>query len=171
MRADARRLPGLALGCCLALAAAGCGGGTPEMLRVGDPSPAFELPTLTGERLDSRSLAGRPVILSFWATWCQPCYTEIPALKALDADPRVEVVTIALDQEGAGAVRPFAEHREIAYTVALGNEEVFRAFSGLQIPYTLVLDAEGRIANLYRGPVSEDALLADVTALAGRAGT
>jgi thiol-disulfide isomerase/thioredoxin len=146
---------------------AGCGDAAPEVLHVGDLSPHFELQTLDGKSLDSRTLAGHPVILSFWATWCQPCYAEIPALKALDADPRVEVVTIALDQEGATSVRPFAEKAEMTYTIALGNEEVFTRFSGFSIPFTLVLDAEGRVANLYRGPVTEEALVADVDELHG----
>ena len=151
--------------CLVLLLAGGCGGQTTRPLRVGDRSPRFILPTLDGEELDSRSLGGKAVILNFWATWCEPCLREFPVLKELDVDPRVEVVAIALDEEGEQTVRPFAEHHGLDYTIVLGNEEVFDRFGGFSIPYTLVLDSEQRVVNLYRGPVTHEALERDLSEL------
>ncbi len=131
-----------------------CGGdaGMPARLAIGDPLPEFSLPALDGSEVASASLAGQPVVLNFWATWCQPCLQEIPELKELAADERLEVVGIALDEEGQRAVQPFVQSHGMRYRILLGNQEVFSAMGGLAIPYTLVLDPSLRIVNLYRGP-------------------
>ena len=140
---------------------AACGSEPSARLRIGDAVPDFTLPKLGGGELQATDLAGHVVVLNFWATWCQPCLHEIPVLKRLDEEG-VRIVGIALDEEGERAVRPFVEHHGIAYTQLLGDQEVFQRFSGLTIPYTLVLDAERRIVNLYRGPATRDALLSDI---------
>ncbi len=131
-------------------------------LKVGDVIPAFELSTLSGEIVSSQSFLGRPVVLNFWATWCGPCVKEIPTLKTLDKDATAQVVTIAIDEQGAAAVRPFVDGHEIDYTVLLGDKEVFQRFKGWAIPYTLVLDASLEIVSLHRGYVSLRSLERDL---------
>ncbi len=131
-------------------------------VRVGAQAPSFRLEALDGGRVDSRTLAGQAVVLNFWATWCQPCRKEIPVLQELAAEGRVRVVAIALDEEGARRVRPFVEKNGIEYTVLLGNREVFQRFDGLAIPYTLVLDGEGRVVSIYRGPARREDLARDL---------
>ncbi len=147
----------------LALFGGGCGGGVAAPLRVGQQAPEFSLPTLDGGELHSSSLhGGEPVILNFWATWCQPCMKEIPELKEMAANPEVHVVGIALDEEGARAVKPFVDHHGLDYTIVLGNQEVFQRFSGFSIPFTLVLDPSWKIVNIHRGPASREDLDADL---------
>jgi len=131
-------------------------------LKVGDVIPAFELSTLSGELVSSQSFLGRPVVLNFWATWCGPCVKEIPTLKTLDQDATAQVVTIAIDEQGANAVRPFVDGHEIDYTVLLGDKETFQRFKGWAIPYTLVLDASLQIVSLHRGYVSLRSLERDL---------
>ncbi len=132
----------------VALLAAGCPGGT--SLETGDPAPEFELPSLDGATVSSQSLLGRPVVLNFWATWCVPCRSEIPVLQSLEA-AGVQVVAIAIDDEGEELVRPFVEQYRPGYTVLLGNGEIFRRFGGSSIPYTLVLDGTQEIVAIHRG--------------------
>ncbi len=148
-----------------------CGGdaGMPARLEIGDPLPEFSLPALDGSEVESGSLAGKVVVLNFWATWCQPCLKEIPELKALAADDRLEVVGIALDQEGESAVRPFTEEHGMDYRILLGNQEVFLAMGGIAIPYTLVLDPSLRVINVYRGPATRADVEEDLAGLAPEA--
>ncbi len=134
---------------------AGCGGsGGVTRLAVGAQVPEFSLPSLDGAEVESSSLQGKTVVLNFWATWCQPCLKEIPELKELAADGRVEVVGIALDEEGERAVRPFVERHGMSYTILLGDQEVFQRMGGFSIPYTLVLDPSQQVVNIYRGPAT-----------------
>lgn len=147
----------------LLLLLAGCGGDARQPLKIGEVAPEFTLPRLGGGEIASSALEGEVVILNFWATWCQPCLREIPVLKGFAAEG-VQVVGIALDEEGERAVRPFVERHGLAYTILLGNQEVFLSFDGLTIPYTLVLDGERRIVNYYRGPVTREALDEDIAA-------
>jgi thiol-disulfide isomerase/thioredoxin len=51
-------------------------------LRVGGPAPPATLVTLQGERISTAQLLGQVVILTFWATWCEPCREELPLLSA-----------------------------------------------------------------------------------------
>jgi thiol-disulfide isomerase/thioredoxin len=136
------------------LALAGCGDGVPERLTVGGQLPEFSLESLAGTKFDSSSLAGKAVVVNFWATWCQPCLKEIPELNELAAGGRVEVVGIALDEEGELAVKPFALSHGMEYTILLGNQKVFQRMGGFSIPYTLVVDGSQRVVNIYRGPAT-----------------
>jgi thiol-disulfide isomerase/thioredoxin len=133
---------------------------------IGERAPNFSLKSLDGTTVTSRSLEGNVVIVNFWATWCAPCIKEIPDLKQLAASSGAKVVGIALDEEGLKTVKPFAERFEINkaanYTVLLGDQELFRKFNGLGIPYTLVLDRSQRIVKLYRGPASKESLEQDL---------
>ncbi len=160
-----KRTPVLALPALLLLAACAGDAGMPAKLRVGDPLPGFSLPALDGSQVDSGSLAGKPVVLNFWATWCQPCLREIPELVALAADDRLEVVGIALDEEGAGVVQPFVQSHGMRYTILLGDQQVFLAMGGIAIPYTLVLDRSLRVVNVYRGPATRDDVEQDLETL------
>ena len=142
----------------------------PSRWRSAGTAPAFDLPALAGGSLDSEALAGRPVILNFWATWCQPCRKEFPVLNALHRDPRVEIVAIALDEEGERTVAPFVRREGLEYRVLLGDQATFERFGGFTIPYTLVLDGAGTIVAMYRGPAAEESLERDLARIAGAAG-
>lgn len=158
--------------CAVALLGAACASevGGPEDVVVGGVAPSFTLTSLDGEKVKSASLKGTPVVLNFWATWCQVCRSEIPELKNLAADPKVKVVSIALDEEGASAVKPFVADHGINYTVLLGDEKTFQRFNGFNIPYTLVLDAQGRIVKIYRGVATKQDLENDLRTIAAAAG-
>lgn len=137
----------------------------PDSVVVGSQAPSFSLTSLDGTTVKSTALKGSVVVLNFWATWCQPCMTEIPELKGLAANSQAKVVGIALDQDGVKAVQPFVTSHAINYTVLVGNEEVFQRFNGLGIPYTLVLDPSQRIVKIYRGPTTREALEQDLKAI------
>ena len=143
------------------LAFAACDSGVPARLGVGDAMPEFSLASLDGPEVDSSALAGEIVVLNFWATWCQPCLKEIPELEALSASGQ-RVVGIALDTEGAPAVRPFVERHGMSYEILLGDQETFQRFGGIAIPYTLVLDRDQKIVAIHRSTATRAELEADI---------
>jgi len=63
-------------------------------LRVGSPAPKATFVTLDGERITTEALLGRVVILTFWATWCGPCRTELPVLSAYATQHAAEGLTV-----------------------------------------------------------------------------
>ncbi len=169
MRRDPKRRPPASLLILLGLALlAACWRGPRHAdVRLGAPIPEFRLPALDGGMVSSDSLSGSPVVLNFWATWCRPCLKEIPTLNTLAEGSSVQVVTIAIDEGGAGVVEPFVAKHGIDYTVLLGDKEVFQRFNGWAIPYTLVLDASLNVVSFHRGYVSLRSLERDLR----RAGT
>ena len=153
--------------CCLLLFVlylSGCGAADPDpaSVVVGSQAPSFSLASLDGTTVKSSTLKGSVVVLNFWATWCQPCMTEIPELKQVAANSKVKVIGIALDQDGIKTIKPFVDSNHINYTVLVGNEQVFQRFNGIGIPYTLLLDPSQRIVKMYRGPTTKEALEHDL---------
>jgi thiol-disulfide isomerase/thioredoxin len=148
----------------LALLLSGCGTSDPDpaSVVVGSQSPSFSLMSLDGTTVKSSDLKGAVVVLNFWATWCQPCMSEIPELKQMATSSQAKVIGIALDQDGVKTIRPFVASNNINYTVLVGDEEVFQRFNGVGIPYTLVLDPSQRIVKIYRGPTTKAALEQDL---------
>ncbi len=141
-----------------------CAAPAPRFEDVGEglPIPEFQLSSLDGDMVRSTDLAGQPVVLNFWATWCGPCVREIPTLRKLHRADGVKVVSIALDEQGASVVRPFVERHAIDYPVLLGDHAVFQRFNGSAIPYTFVLDADLQVVEVHRGLVSARRLEKDL---------
>jgi len=118
---------------------------------AGTIAPAWDLPQVGGGRLSSADLAGKIVVIDFWATWCPPCQAEIPTYVELQAAfnaKGVVFVGVSLDQGGdaVARVRTFMERFRINYPIVMGDLEVVEAFGGIDsIPTTIVVDRKGRI--------------------------
>lgn len=130
--------------------------------------PDFALQALDGKTWKLSEHRGQVVLVNFWATWCPPCRAEMPGLarvsRELAADHFV-IAGIAMDDEGAAVVKPFAERRSIPYPI-LVPPAVFPLGNGVEsLPTSFLVDREGRIAKVYVGEISEAVLLADARAL------
>jgi len=153
----------------VALLFSGCATSEPDPANVivGSQAPSFSLTSLDGTTVKSSTLKGSVVVLNFWATWCQPCMSEIPELKQMAAGSKVKVIGIALDQDGEKTIKSFVASNNINYTVLVGDEEVFQRFNGVGIPYTLLLDPSQRIVKIYRGPTTKKAIEEDLKTIGG----
>lgn len=84
---------------------------------VGTTAPAMKLTTLDGERVELAQFAGRPVVLTFWATWCRACRHEIPHLNRL-AREFPDVVVLGVSDEPEPTLRAFAKEHGVEYRLA-----------------------------------------------------
>ena len=132
-------------------------------------SPGNDLPQVTklnGGALDTNQLAGKVVLVNFWATWCVPCIAEISSFNKLHKELEAKglaVVGIAMDEEGAALVRPFLKKHAMDYTVALGSEAISKQYNvGELLPVTLVFDRSGKQVKRFEGLTSEADLQAAV---------
>ena len=116
--------------------------------RLVDSLPHFVLDDLAGNPTPIESLAGKPLLLNFWATWCAPCLREIPMLKAYqEANPDIQVVGIAIDR--VDPVLAFAEEMEFNYPVLVGPEAVNAAgafgVDFVAMPFSVFAAAGGNV--------------------------
>jgi len=138
----------------------------------GAAAPPFALEDLAGRSVDLVDLAGKAVVLDFWATWCAPCIFQIPVLNAFHEQygDRVAVIGIAVDAGGREVVEPFAADHAIEYPILLGDEGLAQRYGASGFPTLFVLTPEGRIDSAHIGLVEEGALVAAVNAALGEAG-
>jgi peroxiredoxin len=125
---------------------------------VGQLAPDFELELLDGDVAWLTDFRGQPVVLNFWATWCQPCRQEMPQLVDEYSKHKDEgLVIIGLNmQEGRDLIQPFAEERGIDYPILIDRDgDVGDEYRLLGLPTTYFIDANGVIVSVFRGPLEE----------------
>jgi thiol-disulfide isomerase/thioredoxin len=127
--------------------------------------PAFTLTDLEGKAVTREELAGRLVLVEFWATWCPPCRSTLGWLgdmKKRHGDG-VAVLAIAVESDEAD-VRTLAGELGLPLRWAMGTPEVARAFGDVSaVPTLFVFDMEGRAAGAFYG--APPGLHAEVEAL------
>jgi thiol-disulfide isomerase/thioredoxin len=115
-------------------------------LHVGETAPPAVLVTLDGERISSRDLAGRVVILTFWATYCVPCRTELPLLSefaAAHAAEGLSVLGFCLDEPAsASKVRRVAD--TLGFPVGFMREDSAPGYGRIwKLPVNFTIDRAG----------------------------
>jgi thiol-disulfide isomerase/thioredoxin len=119
------------------------------------------LPDLAGDSAKLEQWRGKVVVVNFWASWCAPCREEIPGLMRIQqrfAANGLQVVGIAVDTVDKS--RQAANEMGISYPVLIAGLEVIDLTRRLGnraggLPYTVVLDREGRLVTTHLGLLSE----------------
>lgn len=131
--------------------------------------PTWELKDLNGKTVKSSDFKGKVVILDFWATWCVPCLMEIPGFVELQKTYGAKgllMVGIALDEEGAKLVKPFASKAGINYTVLIGDNHGQRIFGDVEVlPTTFILDRQGKVVRKHIGFTPKEAFEKEIIPL------
>lgn len=127
---------------------------------------------LAGQPYALAKLRGKPLVVNFWARWCGPCRVEIPELIRVHQhlkDRGLVVVGIGLETS-PDTVREFAQTYEMDYTVLLAKDRGVALMQALGnpaggLPYTLVIDADGRLVAKKLGLISKTELDAALAVL------
>jgi len=136
-------------------------------LAVGDPAPDAELSALTGGGRGSLAdYRGRWVLVNFWASWCEPCREEAPVLQRFHREQRrngLTVLGVNLDDSTDDA-RSFVSEFGLTYPQLRDGDGRDRreAYGMTGFPESFLVDPEGRIAVIRRGPVDRRFLDANV---------
>ena len=136
--------------------------GGPE-IAVGKEAPDASIERLDGE--GSVSLAdhrGSWVLLNFWASWCEPCRDEAPAIEKFSRENRGDVVVIGMaSNDLTSDAVDFAEEYGLTYELLHdGDGEFMDSYNVKGLPESFLIDPDGEIAAIWRGPVDE-AILAE----------
>ena len=122
--------------------------GTLSIENRGARMPDFAFADPSGKRLTSAELAGKPVLINLWATWCGPCILEMPALDTLaeESGGKLRVLTVSQDIQGAEKVVPFFAQRKFAHLEPwLDPDNVLgQHYATGILPTTVLYDAQGR---------------------------
>jgi thiol-disulfide isomerase/thioredoxin len=119
-------------------------------LHVGQPAPPATLVTLDGKRLSTLDLLSQVVILTFWATWCEPCREELPLLSLYaqeHAAQGLSVLGFSLDSpDRLDQVRAMAQ--PLRFPVGLLEASSAPGYGRIwRLPVSFTLDREGRLAD------------------------
>lgn len=128
------------------------------------PAPALSLPGVDGRTVSLADFKGKVVLLDFWATWCEPCLSELPDLKRLHGDFKgrgFSVLGVSLDEDPQD-VPPFIRENKVPYPVLFNGSEPPPGYSLPGIPSAFLIDRGGLIVERYFGPKSYDRVARDV---------
>ncbi|MDG2112957.1 MAG: TlpA disulfide reductase family protein [Actinomycetota bacterium] len=132
------------------------GGGRPESLGGrGDaatgPVHLVEYETLDGETTTLARYEGKPLILNFFASWCEPCVLEMPDFEAFHQDFADEYTVVGLAVEGARPAREIVAETGVTYDTGLDQRDIIVDMGGVGMPTTVFVSAEGVILDTHTG--------------------
>lgn len=129
--------------------------------RIPEQLPDLALPDTRGIVHKLSEWHGRPLMVNFWATWCDPCRREIPLLKTLrrqHSSDSLEIVGIAVDFRDA--VIQYTRSIGIDYPVLVGEKDGMAAIDAFGMetvfPFTVFADKKGRILTIKVGELHQD---------------
>ena len=159
-----RRVLRAAVALCLAITGSlGSPASHANDLELGQPAPPLVLQTLDGRAIATKDLRGQVVILTFWATWCEPCREELPMLSEYaqqHAAQGLQVLGFSLDGPGElPKVRAMAS--TLRFPVGLLGTPWAGGYGRIwRLPVSFVIGRDGRL--IYNGWDDEDPVLTRV---------
>jgi len=140
---------------------------------AGQKAPDFTLKNVDGKNVKlSELLKEGPVLLDFWATWCQPCKQALPHLDRIHAtykDRGFTMLGISIDNtRSVSKVRPYVRGQGFEFPVALDTDsQVLRQYRGTNVPHTVLIGMDGIIKNVWIGyhPGEEKEIEQEIIAL------
>ena len=121
--------------------------------------PSVRLKDIHGKTIDTRTLSndGKPLVISFFATWCKPCMRELRAIDEVyeewQTQTGVKLVLISIDDaQNSSKVKPLVDGEGWDFEVLLDSDSEFARLMQVQsIPHVLVINAEGKIVYNHMG--------------------
>src|SRR5512139_990024 len=139
------------------------------------PQGDFSLRGLDGEMHSLSNWKGKVIMLNFWATWCAPCQAEIADFVSFQDEFQaagLQIIGVGMDEERK--LRNVQRTLEINYPILVAdpvrNARLMTQWgndSGI-VPYTVVIDRDGQIKYIHRGPLHRDAFDENILPLLGK---
>jgi peroxiredoxin len=136
-----------------------------QVVNVGDLRPDLLLMGLDGKEHRLSEFHGKRVLINFWASWCVPCLAEMPTLQAAQhkfGDQGSIVLGIAMDEPSR--IQAFLASHPVDYPVLIGQvgtPSTSLRFGDIDevLPYSVLLDEQGRVLAVQRGPLDNEKLV------------
>ena len=142
-----------------------------EKLRVTKPKRAYPAPLFILKDLNKKEIyindyKGKVVLLNFWATWCQPCILEMPAIEKLYStfkDKGFVVLAVSIDRKSREKdVRTFAKNLNLSFPILLDSDHnVLNKYFNNTLPTSYLINSKGKLKGFISGARdwgSEDAV-------------
>lgn len=128
-------------------------------VEVGYPAPLYATLSLEGDSVSIADQRGKVVLINIWATWCHPCRTEIPELRAIHERYRargLELIGVSVDSDGTDdAVRSFMKDFDMTFPIWRDPEErISTRFLAVGVPATFLIDRKGILRWRKTGPIA-----------------
>jgi peroxiredoxin len=125
------------------------------LTHIGDPAPDFRLTSIEGTPFHTVDLRGKVIVLSFFATWCGPCQTELPHLQAVWNEFRnnddFRMLVVGRD-ESEDRVKAFQQKHGFTFPLASDpDSSVYNKFASQSIPRTYLISRQGTIIHQFTG--------------------
>ena len=153
------RVP-LGIGVCIGLVVWGASVSVVSALQSSQQVPDIAVRDIEGRSLSLQDLAGKPLVINLWATWCPPCRREMPVLAAAQAaNPDIRFVFVN-QGEGQALVEKFLAQQQLTLRNNLLDTggRLGQAVGSLSLPTTLFYSAEGQLKNNHLGELSHASL-------------
>jgi len=124
---------------------------------IGRAALGFQLQTLDGKSVNLESYRGKPLVLNFFASWCDPCREEMPLINELAGNSdkgNYRVLGIAVEDSRA-ALDEYKKEAHLVFPMALDlNSTVKRSYRIFGPPATFFIDGEGVVRDMVLGPLT-----------------
>ena len=137
---------------------------------IGQITPPLRLPLVGGGEIDLGGYRGRPVLLNFWATWCEPCKAEMPVFERAQQQYRDRgLVVLGVNfQERDEEISAFLSQVGVTFpSLADRTGEVSRQWRATGLPTTFLIDRQGIIRDVRVGAFTESMLEERLTRILG----
>jgi len=126
---------------------------------VGELAPNFRLEATDGTAVTLSDLRGRPVLLSFWATWCTMCHDELRLLQAITHSSATDMVVLTIDvRESPAKVQAVADELGLSSSLLDQTGQVNTDYQVRGLPTSFLIDRKGRIVARHVGPLDQETL-------------
>ncbi|MDH3503848.1 MAG: TlpA family protein disulfide reductase [Nitrospirota bacterium] len=136
---------------------------------IGSPAPEFQLTNLSGVTQSLEHYRGKVVLLNFWATWCQPCTKEMPAMQAAHTSLQDQgFAVLAINElEDIKKVREhILEHRHTFDVLLDPDNQVANMYGVVGLPVSVFIDKSGHVRKIIKGGLlTEESILETVQPL------